>query len=46
MIRFRNLPECFKKEVAQRICEKKGLKRMEFISFSTGFYDAEYLYGR
>jgi 16S rRNA A1518/A1519 N6-dimethyltransferase RsmA/KsgA/DIM1 with predicted DNA glycosylase/AP lyase activity len=33
----------FQKEVAQRICEKKGLKRMEFISFSTGFYENIFL---
>jgi 16S rRNA (adenine1518-N6/adenine1519-N6)-dimethyltransferase len=36
------LPEC-SKEVAQRICEKKGTKAWN-LSFSTGFYDAEYLF--
>jgi 16S rRNA (adenine1518-N6/adenine1519-N6)-dimethyltransferase len=34
----------FQKEVAQRICEKKGTKAWNIISFSTGFYDAEYLF--
>jgi 16S rRNA (adenine1518-N6/adenine1519-N6)-dimethyltransferase len=28
---------------SKRICEKKGLK-LWIISFSTGFYDAEYLF--
>jgi 16S rRNA A1518/A1519 N6-dimethyltransferase RsmA/KsgA/DIM1 with predicted DNA glycosylase/AP lyase activity len=27
----------FQKEVAQRICEKKGTKAWNIISFSTGF---------
>jgi 16S rRNA (adenine1518-N6/adenine1519-N6)-dimethyltransferase len=34
----------FQKRVAQRICEKKGTKAWNIISFSTGFYDAEYLF--